>query len=519
VATHDRLLDCIERRIEEAGVFIAAHRARRGVDLRKYRGRTVAKIAAFAKDLFGFEATDQQLQVFALYAAGGWAAVRSAVGIGKTVACAVVLLYHVYLEHGLVVSLAASDRQVKELLWGAVQRLWSGSGLPGELYQQALVLGRETRAIGFVTTDPAKLRGWHDRKLLVLVDESQGVPGWVWDSLVALCTGEENQVLAIGNPGPPVGPWYNVFQSPRWAHLVLSAIDHPNIRAGRELVPGGPSLSWLEHIKREYGEGSAHYRAMVLGEFCEEVGESLIERAWIDAAIARWESGEMEAAVQRALVTQSRDARYAAAIDVARFGADSTALILRQGPIVRGIATWRKCDLAETLERLIDTLAGWGVRIWPYDWKAWGSPTGDPALDRYGDLKEARLTVDSIGVGSGVHDFAKLRGFRVTEFVASHGVASPEAHKFMNRRAEAAWSLSRRFQDGRIAIPPNEALIEELLAMKYFLNPSGRIQIEAKDEIRALLGRSPDLFDALAMVMDESHLGATIGPSVRVTYG
>ena len=522
-----RRLDQLERRLEDAGELLEQHRAlkgRRGADLRPYQGQPTAELVCrFARAFFRFEATDQQRRIFRMYCAGGWAAVRSAVGIGKTVAVAVVVLFHVYARRGLVVSLASSDRQVKELLWGAIRQLWSGSGLPGELFQQALVLGGQTRAIGFVTTDPAKLRGWHHRRLLVAIDESQGVPPWVWENLAALAIGEENQVLAIGNPGPPVGPWYNVFQSPQWSHLVLSAIDHPNIQEGREVIPGGPSRGQIERIRQERGENSSAYRSLVLGEFSEEVGESLFERAWIDAAIERWRSGVLEA--------EARNGRYWAAIDVARFGADATALVLRQGPVVREVASWHRCDLMETVDRVVRTLAGWRVAIWPWrpphegaipPGEMWRYPEPDPAnaaLAAYGLLAEAGLTVDTIGVGSGVYDVMHRRGFRVREFIASHAVSAQDSYKFMNKRAEAAFTLMRKFQDGTIAIPPHEQLIEELLAIKWFQNPSGKIQIAAKDELRALLGRSPDFFDALAMVMDESHRGAAIGVSVRVLYG
>jgi hypothetical protein len=136
----------------------------------------------------------------------------------------------------------------------------------------------------------------------------------------------------------------------------------------------------------------------------------------------------------------------------------------------------------------------------------------------FGRLVEGSLTVDTIGLGSGVYDVMRRRRFRVREFVASHAASAGEAHKFMNRRAEAAFGLMRRFQDGAIAIPPHEALVEELLAITWFQSPSGKIQIAAKDELRVLLGRSPDFFDALVMAMDERHRGAGIGPG-RVLYG
>ena len=52
----------------------------------------------------------------------------------------------------------------------------------------------------------------------------------------------------------------------------------------------------------------------------------------------------------------------------------------------------------------------------------------------------------------------------------------------------------------RVAIPPSPELAAEILAHQYFHRPAdGRIILEGKDELRSRLGRSPDLFDALAM--------------------
>jgi hypothetical protein len=45
-------------------------------------------------------------------------------------------------------------------------------------------------------------------------------------------------------------------------------------------------------------------------------------------------------------------------------------------------------------------------------------------------------------------------------------------------------------------------LAEELLATQWKLTPRGQRQIEPKEELRARLGRSPDLADSLSMAVD-----------------
>ena len=51
-----------------------------------------------------------------------------------------------------------------------------------------------------------------------------------------------------------------------------------------------------------------------------------------------------------------------------------------------------------------------------------------------------------------------------------------------------------------MAIPPDDLLVEELLALRWRPGPEGAPrEIEAKDAVRARLGRSPDRADAIAM--------------------
>jgi hypothetical protein len=68
-----------------------------------------------------------------------------------------------------------------------------------------------------------------------------------------------------------------------------------------------------------------------------------------------------------------------------------------------------------------------------------------------------------------------------------------------NRRAESFWVLRRGLERGEIALPPDEKLADELCAMRWSIGLDGKVQIEAKNELRARIGRSPDRADAVAM--------------------
>jgi hypothetical protein len=67
--------------------------------------------------------------------------------------------------------------------------------------------------------------------------------------------------------------------------------------------------------------------------------------------------------------------------------------------------------------------------------------------------------------------------------------------RFHILRDQMWWQIRLDLEAGRIALPYDLDLIEELTAPKWELK-LGEIRVTPKDEIRALLGRSPDKGDA-----------------------
>ena len=61
---------------------------------------------------------------------------------------------------------------------------------------------------------------------------------------------------------------------------------------------------------------------------------------------------------------------------------------------------------------------------------------------------------------------------------------------------------SEKLMYGKIAIPPDEQLVEELTATCYTNDSHGRILLEGKDILRSKLRRSPDRADVLSMACE-----------------
>jgi hypothetical protein len=86
--------------------------------------------------------------------------------------------------------------------------------------------------------------------------------------------------------------------------------------------------------------------------------------------------------------------------------------------------------------------------------------------------------------------------------------------KFANKRAEAYWKFREALdpdQEGGsiIALPPDTELRSELTAVTWKPTTSGLIQLEVKDKVRELLGRSPNKADAVVMALTEGSHAAS----------
>jgi len=155
--------------------------------------------------------------------------------------------------------------------------------------------------------------------------------------------------------------------------------------------------------------------------------------------------------------------------DVARYGDDSTVLVVRSGLWVKSILKRNKLAITETA-----------------DW-----------TNHIANITEAdAVIVDTIGIGAGVHDILVRKG--VFSVDGNFGMKPTDTNTYTNKRAESYFKLSNAIKRG-LSLPKDDDLLEELLAIEYVFNESGKVRIEPKDKIKEKLGRSPDKADALAL--------------------
>ena len=129
------------------------------------------------------------------------------------------------------------------------------------------------------------------------------------------------------------------------------------------------------------------------------------------------------------------------------------------------------------------------------------------------------IRVDTSGIGAGLYDRLKEKGHIVIEFMSQKKAADEtEAERFINARAAAYWRLRNLLRDGKMALPIDQELREELLAHYFFEAKDGRMQLIDKDTVRLAIGRSPDKSDALAMAVYRTDAVFSYGGDAAVGF-
>lgn len=400
--------------------------------------------------------------------------VKSGHGTGKSTTASWAMLWFLLLRYPVkVVVTAPTSSQLFDAMFAELKR-WINE-LPKELQEllnvksdrvelvrapaEAFISCRTARA-----ETPEALAGVHSDNVLLVIDESSGVPEQVFEAAAGSMSGHNATTLMLSNPTRSSGTFFeshNRMKSSWWTRT-WSCIDSPLV-----------SDEFVKEMELRYGDTSNAFRVRVLGEFPLSDDNTIIPFHLVEAA-------------QHRDVVISEETPVVWGLDVARFGSDATALCKRQGPVVTELRSWRGLDLMQTTGRVVAE----------YEALA---PSKRPS----------EILVDSIGVGSGVVDRLRelnlpVRGINVAE--------SPSmGDTYMNLRSELWFKCKAWLEDRSCKLPKDDQLIAELTAIRYSFTSSGKMKAESKDEMRRRGVGSPDLADALCLTMASDAVTAQSG--------
>ena len=161
--------------------------------------------------------------------------------------------------------------------------------------------------------------------------------------------------------------------------------------------------------------------------------------------------------------------------DVARFGNDKTVIIYWEGLHIKKIKSILKSAINEVVNEIRLIQQTNGVRL-------------------------TNIIVDEDGVGGGVVDYMRCRGF-VNNSRAIKG------ENYQNLKTQCYYKLADLINTAQIGIDSTDIniknnIIEELEQVRTKdADKDNKLQIIQKDTVKSILGRSPDYSDALAMRM------------------
>lgn len=287
-----------------------------------------------------------------------------------------------------------------------------------------------------------------DSTSFYVFDEASAIPDKIWEVAEGGLTDGEPMIFVFGNPTRNSGKFVRVNYGDQRNRWIVRCVDSRNSK----LTNKQQIAEWIE----DYGEDSDFVRVRVRGECPRQGTTQLI-------------SQEVVAKCRKFQAETSRFLPKSLAVDVARFGDDRTVIGLRQGRLFRILAKLRGKNTVEVAERTIEF------------------------IDRE---KPEGVIVDGDGIGAGVIDQLKVRGYNAFEF---HGGARPyDANKYFNRRAEV-WGTMADWLAAEAQIPDDPEMEIDLCGPEYGFSPKGQIQLERKEDMKKRGLASPDLGDCLAM--------------------
>ena len=435
-------------------------------------------------------------------------AVESATGQGKSFMLALTKLWFLAAFQGArCFDFAEKLDQLEEFSWVELEKLWprfkllfpradkttlkirmdgrvregelSGWGAVGRGYQK----GSEDEISGGG-------QGMHAAHMLISIEEAANVPLSLTRAIENTVGGVHNIRQMVGNPNSQDDALHRFATEPGVVHIRISALDHPNVvvNAARDpewkdvgndvdIVPGASGRNWLRRQRHRYDPDNWIYQSRVRGISPPQHVHALIRRQWLEDAYERWQTKELRVGLP------------GLGADVARStDGDGAALAYGVGP-----------HLDEVPKFACDNVTQLGIRI---------------ALM----MQTREIAVRNVGVdvgggyGGGTADKLKELGLYVIQFNGGSkaephvdetlldedgkGVLESALHR--NLRSQAYWRLAMDLQLGRLALPYDEELWEDLMAVRW--EPKlGKVVVEEKPNVVERLGRSPDKGDAVVI--------------------
>ncbi len=438
------------------------------------------------RDILHLNPTDEQAAILLDLAKYGRLSVKSGHSVGKSCVAGCAALWFLYTHvPSKVITTAPTERQVKEILWREIRFRHALSGvLKPKPLKLMLDISPEHFAIGISTNDEQQMQGFHSPNIMVIIDEANGYVEEMYGPIESLLSGGEViKFLQIGNPLVPTGTFHNSFTDGITKCHTISCLNHPNIKQGRNVIPGAVTVDWIEKMRRLWGEDSGFWQSRVLGQFPKVATDVVIQLAWIEAAEERVDKRKY------------KNTDLYLGYDSAEYGDDEHFWF-------RG--TQRK-KVEKVTRRGIEPAAGINMT--------------KLLINKY-KIPQNHVTIDGIGAGATAYSVLKQDFPKIRRFVAS--VSAIDTETFEDLQTESYWNIrnmvnpeSEKYTEYAFGMQ-DDRLKADLCSRKYEASRTGRYMLEPKKIFRKRMRRSPDHGDAFVicyspLVGGKSYGGVALG--------
>lgn len=477
----------------------------------------------FAREALGVTLDAEQEAILRSVQFNARTSVASGTARGKDFVAAVAAICFLYLtprwdrngelvENTKVALTAPTDRQVKNIMMPEISRLYNkakqrGVVLPGRLNTYDIRTEFDEWFLTGFKADEHNHEAWsgfHAVNTMFVVTEASGISDDTFAAIEGNLQGN-SRILLVFNPNTSVGYAARSQKSARWHRFQLNSLTAPNVIEKRQVIAGQVDYEWVidkleqwcmpireDEAQEEFDDFSFEgrwyrpddlFRKKVLGKFPKVSEDILIPFQWIEAAHKRWIEAHGEEPTQAG--------QRVLGVDVAGMGRDCTVFCERKDNYVAPFRSFNSGGSADHME-----IAG----------KIRNERISHPKL---------LVSIDTIGEGAGVFSrCVELENSQGRQYIISCKYSESAKnhqgtdltditgqHRFLNMRAYLFWAvrdwLNPKNETGAM-LPPDPQFDEEAAEIRWVFRSDGKIQIEAKDDIKQRIGRSPDKFDALA---------------------
>lgn len=434
---------------------------------------------AFAREVLGIDRLwDKQVEILEAVRDHARVCVRSGHKVSKSHSLAIAALWFFSsFEDARVFATCVTARQVDEIFYREVKRMHARSkvplsGTPAQKASSGIRSPDGREVVGFTARQVEGVAGISGRNLLYLVDEASGVEDGVFDAIEGNRAGGA-RIIMVSNPTQCEGYFFDAFESKAkfWRAVHVSSEDTPNVKEGREVIPGLATREWVDEKREEWGEDSALFRVRVRGEFVKAEEGKICSLHALTMAEVRNDGAPDEERLQ-------------VGVDPAGDGddGDEIAIVLRRG--LRHVATYAFRGMTEGV--ILATLKG--------------------ILSEHLRPRERPIVVvDREGrIGSMLFGLMRAEVEEVLQWdlvgIRSSERATREPMLY-DRVRDELWAAAAAYFRAGGGLLPDAKLCADLHSASWVGQVSGRVKATDKREIKKKLGRSPDRGDAFCLAV------------------